>query len=922
MSKQQTCQAAVNRSAWRFNPLALSIALALGGVSAQALAAAPDAGQTIGNIATATYTDGSGVVRPATSNPVSTTVLQVASFDLTDPNTKYVTLGGQVVFPHTLTNTGNGTDTFLLTATQTPDLPNPGGDNFTLGTFAIYADADGNGIPDNAIDLNGSTVSVPRNGNFTFVVVGYAPASGLVDGNIATATVTADSQVYEGTGDDPADDSNLDTAILTADAVINVTKAANVTQGPTGTLVEYTITYTNVGNNTATLVTLTDAIPAGMTYFRDGTHVPTWNGSTQTDGADGDVFSVSGANVTAAVGSVAPNVTGQIKFWVQVDATTAPGTLINTANYTFDPDGPGVKPVTPTAPSNDVPFDVLQTRNVAANDDPAAASDGGIDDTVTVASALQGATVVFNNEIWNQGNGTDTFNITYTNVSFPAGTSIFLYKDDGLNQLIDTNGDSIPDTGPVAAGARYTVVLKAVLPASASGNNGGAGFDIVKTATSTATGVVVTAGDQDDTVTDHLDAIVGSTVDLENATLLADGTGAVDNGGLPWTTQAVNPGQSATFVLKVENTSLTADNYNFLADDDGTFGATDDVPAGWSVTYYQDGGVGDCSTLGGASSNTGTVNAGVKATYCAVVAVPANAAPVTAQSIYFQTTSPLTGAVDSKLDAVTVNTIRDIQISTNNGNTVYPGGTVDYVHIITNNGNVTEGTNAGVGTSVVVLSATNSTGAPNPWNTQLFYDANNNGSLDVSEAASPISDLSLFSTNGGVGLTPGESIRIFARVLSNVNANPGDSDVATVTVTTSGVVNVPAPAAVFNTDTTSVIGGQVRLFKYQALDANCDGTEEGSFVQTALSAKPGACIIYRIVATNQGVSAATTVVINDATPTYTTLDTAGGRPTVTGVGNTITASPGNNNAGNVQATIPSLNGGASETMEIGVQIDN
>ena len=316
-----------------------------------------------------------------------------------------------------------------------------------------------------------------------------------------------------------------------------------------------------------------------------------------------------------------------------------------------------------------------------------------------------------------------------------------------------------------------------------------------------------------------------------------------------------------------------------------------------------------------------------------MVAVPANATPVTAQSIYFQTTSPLTGAVDSKLDAVTVNTVRNIQISTNNSNTVYPGGTVDYVHIITNNGNVKEGdptvnalplTNAEANpyATAVALSTANTTGGANPWSTQLFYDANNNGVLDTAEAATPITNLS-FTSAGGAGLTPGESIRIFARVISNVNANPGDSDVATVTVTTSGNYNlVTPPAAVFNTDTTSVIGGQVRLFKYQALDANCDGTEEGSFVQTALSAKPGACIIYRIVATNQGVSAATNVVINDATPTYTTLDTAGGRPTVTGAGNTITASPGNNNAGNVQATIPSLNGGASETMEIGVQIDN
>lgn len=94
MRKTTTGQA---RTAWRFNPLALSVALALGGVSAQALAAAPDAGQAIGNIATASYSDASGLPRTATSNAVTTTVLQVASFDLQADGTKYVTLGGQVV---------------------------------------------------------------------------------------------------------------------------------------------------------------------------------------------------------------------------------------------------------------------------------------------------------------------------------------------------------------------------------------------------------------------------------------------------------------------------------------------------------------------------------------------------------------------------------------------------------------------------------------------------------------------------------------------------------------------------------------------------------------------------------------------------------------------------------------------------------
>lgn len=905
------------RNAWRLNPLALSVALVLGGVSAQALAVAPDAGQTIGNIATATYTDGSGVVRPATSNPVSTTVLQVASFDLTATQTKYVTLGGQVVYPHTLTNTGNGTDTFRLTVAQTT---NAAGDVFDLTSLAIYADADGNGVPDNAVNLAGTDVSLNRNDVFTFVVVGYAPGSGLVDADDSIVTVTADSRVFQAVpADDPANISNVDTAILTADAVINVTKSANVTQGPTGTVIEYTITYTNVGNNTATGVTLTDAVPAGTTY-QPGTGF--WNGAVQTDLGDADVFSEAAGTITAAVGSVAPNVTGQIKFSVIVDATTAPGFLTNTANYSYDPDGGGVKPVVGPTPSNDVLFEVLQTRNVGANDDAVLETDLGNDDRVEQGPVLQGATVTFEDYIWNQGNGTDTFNITYANTSFPAGTSFTLYQADGLNVLQDTNGDFIPDTGPVAAGAGYKVVVKAVLPGSVSS---GTNLDMVVTATSTATGVILVAGDQDDTVTNRVTSIIGSTVDLQNAGGLATGTGAANetvggDGTTPFTTQTVNPGNNASFVLNVVNTSATADNYGFLADQDGVFGGVDDLPAGWAVTYYQDGGAGDCSSYGAAIVNTGTINAGATGTFCAVVSVPANAAPVTAQEVWFQTTSPLTGATDKKLDALSVNTVRDIQITTNNSNTVYPGGTVDYVHIITNNGNVLEGDAA----TEVVLSSANSTVGVNAWNTQLFYDADNNGVLSVLEASTPITDISAFVSNGAAGLAPGESIRIFARVQSNVNANPGDTDVATITLTTTGAVNgVAAPAAVLNTDTTSVIGGQVRLVKTQALDANCDGTEDGGgFVLTPLTAKPGACIIYRVVAENQGVSPATNVVVNDTTPTYTTLDTAGGRPTVTGAGNTITATPGNNNAGNVQATIPNLNGGASETIEIGVQIDN
>lgn len=823
---------------------------------------------------------------------------------------------------HTLTNTGNGTDSFLLTLTDI------GGD-YNLGSLAIYADADGNGVPDNATNLNNTSVSLPRDGTFTFVVVGYAPGTGVVDGDLADVSVTADSQVYEAVpADDPADITNTDRAIITADAVINVTKSANVTSGPTGTVIEYTLTYTNTGNNTATNVTLSDPIPAGTTYV--GGDLATWNGAALTDAAAGDPAGISftggaGGTVTAVITSVAPNVTGQIKFRVVVDATTAPGVLINTGSWTYDPDGGGVKPVTPSAPTNDVPFTVLQTRNVGANDSTTVNTDTGSDDVVEVASAVQGATVSFSNEIWNQGNGTDSFNIQYTNVSFPAGSSITLYKDDGVNVLQDTNGDFIPDTGPVAPGARYTVIVKVTLPPDFDGTAPAGPYELTKTATSTATGVVAVAGDQDDNVTDRLLAIVGNTVDLENAGGLADGGNntAITNGGSPWTTRTVNPGANATFVLKVQNTSAVSDTY--------TFGAAG-LPVGWTVNYYADGGAGDCSTTSGASvlntglvpaDNVGTplVNEGERV-FCGVVSVPALAAPGNSD-ITFSVVSPTSGALDSKLDRVSVNTVRDIQIYNPNANTVYPGGTVTYTHTITNNGNVPEGV-TGAGESDVNLTAVPTLPG---WTTTIYYDANNDTILDISEV---VSDLS-FVSGAAAGLAPGESVQIYVKVTAPAGAADLDVDVTTVTATTVGAINtVGEPAVVSNTDTTTVNAGQIRLYKSQALDANCDGAEiaAGPYVTTALSAKPGACIIYRIVAQNEGTSPATSVLVNDSVPTYTTHNVVNGAQSVTSATRlpnvtqgSLTA-PADGATGNVQANFGTINGGASATLHMSVQIDN
>jgi hypothetical protein len=108
-----------------------------------ARAAAPLAGTTIGNAASATYKDSSGTDRAATSNTVTTVVQQVASFTIVANRTATVSPGGQVFFPHIVTNTGNGNETYTIGAI------NAAGDNFDLTGLTIYADADKNGIPDN-----------------------------------------------------------------------------------------------------------------------------------------------------------------------------------------------------------------------------------------------------------------------------------------------------------------------------------------------------------------------------------------------------------------------------------------------------------------------------------------------------------------------------------------------------------------------------------------------------------------------------------------------------------------------------------------------------------------------------------------------------------------------------------------------------
>ncbi len=784
--------------------------------------AAPPAGTSIGNQASATYTDASNVTRTVTSNVVTAIVQQVAALTLTTPLAKNVSVGGQVVYPLTLTNTGNGTDTFALAPTQAGA--------FSFTSMTLYADANGDGVADNTTPIT-STTPLASGEVFRFVAVDNVPNT-ATSGQVNTMTVTATS-----TFNNTILASLVDTTTVTANAVLNVTKAMSAVSGNAGTgPYTVTLTYSNTGNTPASNVVVSDPLPAGMVYVPGSARWSVTGPSLiLTDAADGsqgtsptivyDFGASTAGQATATINSVAAGQSGAVTFQVNIQAGLPVSTLNNTARYGYF-DGATVQPNVNT---NTFSFGVNQT---------VAATFTG----QTVASATQGSTVTYNNTLTNNGNGTDTFDIT-VGTGFPVGTAYTLFKADGVSPLLDTNANGIPDTGPLPSGATYNVVLRVTLPSGAVGGP----FSVSKTATSAFNPTVAPVA------TDTLTVIVANSVDLTNNAALPGAPGAGPGvEASPVTTNTVLPGATTRFTLFVNNTSTTGDTYNLSSSIDPTFAATN-LPAGWTVVFR--------NTAGTVITNTGVIVGGSSMQVFADVTMPANQAAIPAgQSLYFRVVSPASGASDRKHDAVIVQTVRSVQIVPNNSGQVFPGGSVVYAHTLTNAGNVAENTG---GANTVALTLADSQGV---FTSVVYLDVNNSNTIDAGDV--------VINTPADLGpLAAGQAVRLLVRVSAVSGAGVGVIDTTTLTATTAGVINtIAAPAVVSVLDGTTVISGNLVLVKEQALDANCDGVADTAFGNATVTtgAIPGACIRYRITVTNNGIADVATVVVSDAMPTFTT----------------------------------------------------
>ncbi len=857
-------------------------ALALASIVATAstaAVAAPAAGTAIGNQASATYTDASSTPRTVTSNVATAIVQQVASLTLTQTASRTVSVGSQVSYPLTLTNTGNGSDTFNLGFTQS------GGFNFTSVVF--YADANGDGVADNTTAIVASS-ALAMGEEFKFVVIGTVPTT-AASGNTNSLVVNATSTFNTGISS-----SVTETTTVTSNAVVNVTKSMSSGSGLPGSGPHtVTLTYNNSGNTAASAVEIRDLLPAGMTYVAGSARWSASGATLLTDASNSDAqgsgptitydFGVTGANqATGVVSSVAPGQSGTLTFQVSINSyTTATatgqlaGSVNNTASYLYNDGAANVGPLN----SNTFSFTVIPVLAVTMTGQ-------------TVASATQGSTVSFTNVARNNGNTPDSFDITLPTNSFPVGTSFQLYQADGVTPLLDTNGNGVPDTGTLPSGTIYNVVLRATLP---TGSTGGP-FSVSKTATSKL--------DPSKTVTvsDTLTAIVANSVDLTNNAAIGGG-GVTGVGAGPeataQTTNTTGPGTTTRFSLFVNNTSGVADTFDLTASIDPSFG-TLALPTGWTVVFR--------NAAGAVITNTGVVNGGAAQQVFADVTIPANQAtiPGAGQDLYFRLLSPSTGTTDRVHDAVVVSTVRNVQIAPSNTGQVFAGSSVTYTHTLTNVGNVTENS----GTSIVTLTLADTQAT---FSSIVYRDADNNGVIDPSD---PV-------INAPADLGPiaaGASVRLLVRVSATAGAAAGITDTTTLTVTTTGSVNgAAAPAVVSSTDATTVIPGNLVLLKEQALDANCDGIADGALSNANIStgATPGACVRYRVTITNIGTASVLSVVISDATPANTTYSAAVAAASSQG---SITA-PVAGSTGTVSANVGTLASGASATMSFGVRIN-
>jgi uncharacterized repeat protein (TIGR01451 family) len=479
-----------------------------------------------------------------------------------------------------------------------------GDDVFTLGQTGILTQLDGSAGNDTLVGTNvaqtwnitgagsgnipGATsaftnVEALRGGTAadSFVFGAAGSVAQTVDGNLGIDTL--DNSAIPGHVVVPAGPGTLDgfkgTAtgigatfdninLIAAPADLGVTKSGPAT-ATVSTVINYLITVTNNGPNPAINATLTDALPAGVTFVSLAS-AGGWSCITPAVGANG--------TVTCTQGSMA---VGSAPFTLSVTVPAAPATINNTA-------------VVSTASADNTPGN----NNSTASTNVVFTADVSVVKTAT-PTAPAGTNV--------------TYGITVTNNGPTQASSVSMTDTLPLNTTFvsetQTTGPTFNCVNPSVGGAGTVTCTIASLV-----NGATATFTIVVNVSGAApTGTLNNTANVSTTATDPTPGNNSSTAPTIITTAIADLSITKTAGPPPYTT-----GKPVTYTIVVSNAGPGAAT-NVVV--------TDTIPVGTtfnSATPTQ----GSCSGTSTVTCNLGTLANGASATISLTITLSANPGPV------------------------------------------------------------------------------------------------------------------------------------------------------------------------------------------------------------------------------------------------------------------------------------------------------
>ncbi len=524
-------------------------------------------GTALTDVASVTSATGDDVTgdNSASATTQITTSADVALTKTVSPNP--VAAGAPVTYTLRASNNGPSTAN-AVTITD----PLPLGLNYTSSTPAGVC-TNNNGV------LTCAVGALAPNASST-VTITAGVASNVAAGTI-TNTATASS-----TTPDPVSSNNSATApvaVITS-ADLSITKVPTPTSVVAGTPVSYALTVTNKGTSDAAGVLVSDPAVAGLTILSAATSQGT--------------CTVTAGTASCPVGSVVAGGSVTVTVQAQVDSTTPPGTLNNTASVTSTT-------ADPVSANNSATASITVTNS----------ADMALSKSANPGTITPGSPVTYTLSAYNNGPSSAT-NVVITD-TLPAG-------------LTFTSSPS----GCTAAGQVVTCVVGTVL------NQITKAVTITASTSGTATGTiintaVVTSDNDPNSANNTASAVSGIS---QKADLVMSKTG-------PLTAVA---GQIATYTLRVHNNGPSSAS-NVVV--------TDALPTGLSYSSVSTAGGLVCTGTTAVSCKVATLPSGANAVAVLSVTVDSNfpgSSITNAASVSSATPDPTPGNnTDSAMTTIT-----------------------------------------------------------------------------------------------------------------------------------------------------------------------------------------------------------------------------------------------------------------------------